>query len=219
MVKYQKVVLLIPDCMCVTHRSSCLSSFTFTFGVFGHSYRKWSTCTWRRCRTFSNLVLVAGHLFRQERKLSSASAISEVRSEITTSLPVYSQERFISHQSGNTFVPFRQILVHLSLDLFLIDAFKPGPCYSPSLLFLRSFLLWFVGVFFPTRKEIEFVLKPYHIKWFAAPFSSSVITCTAPLPPRKRQSKSCSWKIKHYLMVNWARYNGAAIIATYCDCV
>lgn len=111
MVKYQKVVLLIPDCMCVTHRSSCLSSFTFMFGVFGHSYRKWSTCTWRRCRTFSNLILVAGHLFRQERKLSSASAISEVRSEITTSLPVYSQECFITYQSGNMSVPLRQILV------------------------------------------------------------------------------------------------------------
>lgn len=40
--------------------------------------------------------------------------------------------------------------------------------------------------FFPIRKEIEFVLKSYHIKRFAALFSSSVITYAASLPPRKR---------------------------------
>lgn len=72
-------VLLIPNCMCITHRSSSLSSFTIISGVIGPSYWNRSSCTRRGCRTLSNLVLVAGHLFRQDKKLSSASAINEVR--------------------------------------------------------------------------------------------------------------------------------------------
>lgn len=161
--------------MCVTHRSSCLSSSTLTFGVFDHSYWKRSTCTWRKCRTFSNLVLVAGHLFRQERKLSSASATKEVRSEITTSLPVYSQESFITHQSGSACHRHLQGWALLqSLTLIFVG-----------FIFFIFLLLWFVVFFSPIRKEIGFVLKSYHIKWFAAPFSSSFITHAAPLPPRK----------------------------------
>lgn len=123
------MVLLILDCMCMTHRSSCLSSLTLTFGIVGLSYWNRSNGTWKGYRILSNLVLVAGHLFRQERKLSSASAINEVRC-VNLLLPsLFTAKMFYNLTAwGPKFVPFRQIPVDFKQNFFLTGTSKAGPC-------------------------------------------------------------------------------------------
>lgn len=152
MVKYQTVVLLILDCVCMTHRSSCFSSLTLTSGIVAPSYWNRSNCTWKGCRILSNLVLVAGHLFRQEKKLSSASAINEVRC-VNLLLPsLFTAKMFYNLTAWEPkSVPFRQFPVDFKQNFFLTGTFKAGPCIQLISSIPNScFVFW--GFFFLGRK-------------------------------------------------------------------
>lgn len=142
---------------------------------------------WRRCRTFSNLLLVAGHLFRQGKAIKClCNQWGKVWNYYS---PPCLEPRMFYNSSvwEHMYIPFKANSCSLQ-SKFVPDRHLQGWALlqSLTLIFCGFFLLWLVGVFFPIRKEIELVLKSYHVKWFSAPFSSSVITYAAPLPPRKR---------------------------------